>query len=84
MQLTLNQRLGANSKNIFLLNFTKIYYLFAFLQLFSTKSAENDYFDQCFGCAAPKPWSKYTTVECNLAGVSLRRENFYEMDPIWC
>ena len=25
------------------------------------KSAENDYFDQRLGCAAPKRWSKYTT-----------------------
>ena len=31
------------------------------IQLFSTKNAENDYFNQCLGCAAPKHWSKYTT-----------------------
>ena len=29
----------------------------AFLQ----KNTENDYFNQCLECAAPKRWSKYTT-----------------------
>ena len=33
----------------------------AFLQLFSTKNAENEDFDQRLGCAAPKRWLKYTT-----------------------
>ena len=33
-------------------------------QLFSTKNAENDSFDQRLGCAAPKHWSKYTTKSC--------------------
>ena len=32
-----------------------------FFQLFCTKNAENEDFDQRLGCAAPKPWSKYTT-----------------------
>ena len=31
---------------------------FSFLQ----KNAENDYFDQRLECAAPKRWSKYTTL----------------------
>ena len=26
-----------------------------------TKNAENDYFNQRLGCAAPKRWLKYTT-----------------------
>ena len=29
---------------------------------YSTKNAENDYFDQRLGCAAPKRWWKYTTA----------------------
>ena len=33
----------------------------AFLKLFCSKNAENDYFDQRLECAAPKCWSKYTT-----------------------
>ena len=28
---------------------------------FSTKNAENYYFNQRLGCAAPKRWIKYTT-----------------------
>ena len=35
--------------------------IFALVQRFSTKTCENDYFDQRLGCAAPKRWSKYTT-----------------------
>ena len=83
MQLTLNQRLDAKLKKHILLNVFQICYFFALFQLFSTKNVENDYFDQHLGCAAFKPWSEYITVECNLAGVSLRGEKFYEMDPIW-
>ena len=33
-----------------------------FFQLFSTKNAENDFFNQRLECAAPKRWSKYTTL----------------------
>ena len=29
---------------------------------FCRKNAENDYFNQCLECAAPKRWSKYTTT----------------------
>ena len=29
----------------------------------SVKNAENDYFDWRLECAAPKRWSKYTTVD---------------------
>ena len=35
--------------------------LFPTLKLFCIKNAENDFFDQCLGCAAPKHWLKYTT-----------------------
>ena len=35
--------------------------IFAFFKLFSTKNAENDYFNQHLECAVPKRWSKYTT-----------------------
>ena len=34
---------------------------FCIFQLFCTKNAKNNYFDQRLGCAAPKCWSKYTT-----------------------
>ena len=27
-----------------------------------SKNTENDYFNQCLGCAAPKRWSKYITI----------------------
>ena len=57
-------------KNIFLQNFAANFFLFL---LFSTKNAENDYFDQSLECAAPKRWSKYTTV-CNI-------DLFKEMRP---
>ena len=36
-----------------------------FLKLYSTKNAENDYFDQLLECAAPKRWWKYTTDIAN-------------------
>ena len=39
--------------------------LLQIFQLFAIKNAENDYFDQGLECAAPKRWSKYTTV-CSL------------------
>ena len=57
---TLDQHLRANSKILF--NFSPNLLLFALFQLFSTKNAENDYFDPRLGCAAPKRRLKYTTV----------------------
>ena len=62
---TVEQRLGANlKKNIFLINFTpNLQLFFVFFQLYSTKNAENDYFNQHFECAAPKHWLKYTTIQ---------------------
>ena len=62
LKKTSDQRLGANSKNPFLINFTPNLLLFAFFHFFRTKNAENDYFDQRLACAAPKGWSKYTTL----------------------
>ena len=60
IDVTLDQRLGVNLKNPFFCSFLlQICYFFAF---FLAKNAENDYFDQRLGCAAPKSWSKYTTV----------------------
>ena len=57
---TLNQRFGANlKKGFFALNLL----LFCIFKLFSTKSTENDYLDQCQGCAALERWSKYTTFD---------------------
>ena len=53
---TVDQNSGANLKNMFFANFA------AFFLAFYTKSAENDYFDQRLACAAPKCWSKYTTI----------------------
>ena len=35
--------------------------LFCVFSAFKHRNAENDYFDQRLGCAAPKRWSKYTT-----------------------
>ena len=32
-----------------------------FFSFFAQKKAENDYFDQRLGCAAPKRWLKYST-----------------------
>ena len=55
-----DQRFGANSKNVFFATFCCKF--LAFLKLFSTKNAENDYFNQRSECAVPKRWSKYTTV----------------------
>ena len=60
---TLHQRFGANfKKTIFCKILLQICYFFAFFQLFSKKHAENDFFDQRLGCAAPKCWSKYSTI----------------------
>ena len=59
MNFTVNQRFGANLKNVF---FCKIVLqISCFLKLFCTKKVEKDYLDQHFECAAPKRWSKYTT-----------------------
>ena len=58
-----NKYFGANlKKHVFLQNFAEN---FLFFQLFCTKYAENDYFDQRLECAAPKRWSKYTTIVQN-------------------
>ena len=35
---------------------------FLLFQVFCSKNAENDYFDQHLECAAPKRWSKNTTM----------------------
>ena len=48
-------------KPIFCWILHQVYSFFAFFQLFNTKTAENDYFDQRLGCIAPKCWWKYTT-----------------------
>ena len=45
----------------FLQNFAANFLLF--LLLFAIKNAENDYFDQRLGCATPKHWLKYTTID---------------------
>ena len=38
-----------------------------FFQEKTSKNAENDYFDQCLECAAPKRWSKYTTTVSSIS-----------------
>ena len=48
-------------KNTFFAKFYTKKVAFYIFQLFSTKNAENEDFDQHLGCAAPKRWSKYTT-----------------------
>ena len=35
------------------------------LIIFAVKNVKNENFDQGFRCAAPKRWSKYTTVQYN-------------------
>ena len=35
-------------------------------KVFCSKNAENEYFDQGLECAAPKRWSKYTTMNVNV------------------
>ena len=40
----------------------KLHQICYFFQLFSTKNAENEDFNQCFGCATSKCWSKYITL----------------------
>ena len=57
LYITVNQHFGANLKKHV---FCKI--LLQISCFFSTKNAENGYFDQRLECAAPKCWSKYTTV----------------------
>ena len=55
-----SQKNQANlKKKNFLQNFAANF--LPFLKLFSTKNAENDYFNQPLECTAPKLWSKYTT-----------------------
>ena len=59
---TPGQRLGANSKkSIFCSILLQICYFLHFFSFLAQKNGENDYFDQHLRCAAPKPWSKYTT-----------------------
>ena len=48
-------------KNVFLAKFYCKFLAFFFL-LFCAKNAENDYFNQHLVGAAPKGWSKYTTI----------------------
>ena len=61
---TVDQRFGANlNKRVFAKFCCKF---LAFLKLFSSKNAENDYFDQRLKWAAPKRWSKYTTDRVSL------------------
>ena len=43
-------------KNMFFQNFVANFLLFA------VKKVKIGYFDQHFGCAAPKHWLKYTTI----------------------
>ena len=58
LRYKVNQHFGTNLTNVF----CKILLQIAcFFKLFGVKNAENDYFDQCLECAAPKRWSKYTT-----------------------
>ena len=59
---TFDQRFGANIKTHFFANFFANLLICYVFQLFSTKIAKNDYFDQCLGCTAPKRWSKYITI----------------------
>ena len=42
--------------------FAKICCNYLAFSAFLHKNAENDYFDQRLECAAPKRWSKYTTI----------------------
>ena len=56
---TLNLCFGANLKKPFFVPNLLLFYVF---WLFSTKNAENDYFNQRVRCAGPKRWSKYTTM----------------------
>ena len=45
----------------------KAFFLFSdVFSCHSTKTAENDFFNQCLGCAAPKCWSKNTTFNTSL------------------
>ena len=53
-------------KTRFFVQFYSNLLLFCVFQLFSTKNAENYYFDQCLGCTSPKRWLKYTTHVTNL------------------
>ena len=54
---------GANLKkqNNFFAEFCTKFATFCVFSAFQHKNAENDYFDQCLGCAAPKCPAKYTT-----------------------
>ena len=51
--------LWIENKNCLWLNLLQIS---CFFKLFTAKNIEFDYFDQRLACAAPKRWSKYTTV----------------------
>ena len=53
-----------SQKNCILQDFAAIVFLFL---AFKHKNTENDNFDQRLECAAPKRWSKYTTVVLQLA-----------------
>ena len=58
---TVDQRSGANSKNVFFMNFAANFLLFSHFFSFFAENEENEDFDQLLGCAEPKSWSKYTT-----------------------
>ena len=45
------------------------------------KNAENDYFDQRLGCAVPKHWSKYTTMDTTYNTFFIFLSTFY---PFFC
>ena len=53
---TVDQRLGANLKNLFFAKFYSKFATFAFFQLLSTKNAESDFFDQCLGVKIYNNW----------------------------
>ena len=50
----------------------------AFLSFLAEKNAENDYFDQPLECAAPKRWSKYTTLNYLLTQLYQRFSVLYD------
>ena len=62
ISISLDQRVGTKSKKpVFCKILQQISFFFCIFQRFSTKNAENYYFDQRLACAAPKHLSKYTT-----------------------
>ena len=82
---TIDQRFGANLKNrVFLLNFAPIFFFFAIFQLFSTKNAKHDYFNQHLVCAAPKHRSKYTTSSHKFRSLYVYFQSLFFMTIICC